>query len=199
MPVPTYSVIADSEIDPESPITESLMRRLRDNVLAVLGIDPATPSPSFTLAPSYMTRTDSSTHSIVTNGPTVTGTEVSFARELSASETFKFSGYSISEGGLYGPEQINVTRFELVWSAGAPTSLIVDTDEPQSVTIAVDNAYHAIDSGTYNSGSNTYTVEAKVRYSGGIAYIQFRISCTGVFENRRFVFALDTFKFQAKT
>jgi hypothetical protein len=52
MPIPTWSVIADNEIDPESPITTSLMFRLRDNVLAVLGIDPADPAPVFTIPPS---------------------------------------------------------------------------------------------------------------------------------------------------
>jgi hypothetical protein len=41
MTVPTWSKIFDSEIDPESPITSSLIFRLRDNICAVLGIDPA--------------------------------------------------------------------------------------------------------------------------------------------------------------
>lgn len=45
MAVPVYSVIADSEIDPESPATSSLFFRLRDNILSLLGIDPATVSP----------------------------------------------------------------------------------------------------------------------------------------------------------
>lgn len=54
MPVPTYQVIADNEIDPESPITSSLLFRLRDNWLAFFGLDPSTPSPTFTLPPSTL-------------------------------------------------------------------------------------------------------------------------------------------------
>jgi hypothetical protein len=52
MAIPTYAVIADSEIDPESPLTSSLMFRLRDNILALLGIDPATPSPTMNIGES---------------------------------------------------------------------------------------------------------------------------------------------------
>lgn len=52
MPVPAYSVIADTEIDPESPLTSSLMFRLRDNALSILGVDPADPTPVFTIPPS---------------------------------------------------------------------------------------------------------------------------------------------------
>ena len=37
--MPNYSPILDSEIDAESPITESLMTRLRDNPLALEGED----------------------------------------------------------------------------------------------------------------------------------------------------------------
>lgn len=49
MTVPTYSVIANSEIDPESPITTSLVTRLRDNPLALFQIDPATSTPTATV------------------------------------------------------------------------------------------------------------------------------------------------------
>lgn len=37
MPVPEYIEIPDSDIDPESPINYSLLARLRDNILAVIG------------------------------------------------------------------------------------------------------------------------------------------------------------------
>lgn len=45
MSVPTYSQILDSEVDPESPITQSLLTRLRDNPLAFLNIDTSTVNP----------------------------------------------------------------------------------------------------------------------------------------------------------
>ncbi len=37
MPVPAYIEILDSEIDPNSPITTTLMTKLRDNMLAIIG------------------------------------------------------------------------------------------------------------------------------------------------------------------
>jgi hypothetical protein len=53
MPVPAWAAIADSEIDEESPITESLMTRLRNQAAAVLGYDPTSATaPSFALPPS---------------------------------------------------------------------------------------------------------------------------------------------------
>lgn len=38
-----YNLIANSEIDPESPVTESLMQRLRDNPIAMAEGDPVAP------------------------------------------------------------------------------------------------------------------------------------------------------------
>ncbi len=43
MPIPGYTVIDDSEIDPGSPGTSSLFTRLRDNVLAIIGGATAAP------------------------------------------------------------------------------------------------------------------------------------------------------------
>lgn len=53
MPVPSYNVITDAEIGIGKPMTSSLAFRLRDNVCALLGIDPATVSPAPTLPLSY--------------------------------------------------------------------------------------------------------------------------------------------------
>lgn len=54
MPIPSYSIIADNEIDPESPLTSSLMFRLRDNWMSVLGIDNTDPTPVFTIPSSVL-------------------------------------------------------------------------------------------------------------------------------------------------
>jgi hypothetical protein len=54
MPVPSYTPIADSEIDPESPITSSLIQRLRDNWLSLFGIDPSDPAPVIGLPSSIL-------------------------------------------------------------------------------------------------------------------------------------------------
>ena len=42
----TYSKIQDSEIDQDSPVTESLMEKMARNYLAVLGADDVNPTPS---------------------------------------------------------------------------------------------------------------------------------------------------------
>ncbi len=53
MPVPDYLDIPDSDIDPESPINYSLLARLRDNLLAVIGGGLDAPSMQTSLiAPS---------------------------------------------------------------------------------------------------------------------------------------------------
>lgn len=44
--MPSYATIANSEIDPESPITTGLMTKLRDNLLAVITADATAPSIS---------------------------------------------------------------------------------------------------------------------------------------------------------
>ena len=41
--MPAYNPIANTEVDPESPITSSLMQRLRDNPLAIQEGDPTAP------------------------------------------------------------------------------------------------------------------------------------------------------------
>ena len=55
MSIPLWSPIADSEINPEAPITSSLMYRLRDQWAAFFGVDPTNPiQPAFVLPPSQM-------------------------------------------------------------------------------------------------------------------------------------------------
>lgn len=49
MAVPSYSRIDNTEVDAESPITQSLMQRLKNNVLALLGVDELSTNPTIAL------------------------------------------------------------------------------------------------------------------------------------------------------
>ncbi len=64
----TYNEILDSEIDPESPITTSLMFRLRDNLLAVIQADPSAP----TISPSAFDPGGSAIDGALTDASTLT-------------------------------------------------------------------------------------------------------------------------------
>lgn len=46
MPAPAYAVVTDAELAPGQPITSSLMTRLRNGWMAVLGVDPTDTNPS---------------------------------------------------------------------------------------------------------------------------------------------------------
>jgi len=80
-----YNTIADSDIDPESPITTTLMTRLRDNTLAIQeGTSPAPAIAMAALATYPFTQTDidssaigqgqlkTTTGEVSTTGPTLT-------------------------------------------------------------------------------------------------------------------------------
>lgn len=54
MTIPTYTVIADAEIDPEAPLTSSLFYRLRNNVCALLNVDPSDTNPSVSFQASRL-------------------------------------------------------------------------------------------------------------------------------------------------
>lgn len=49
MAIPTYTRIDNTEVDAESIITESLMTRFKNNVLALLGVDEAATNPVISL------------------------------------------------------------------------------------------------------------------------------------------------------
>jgi hypothetical protein len=53
MPVPSWAAIPDADVDLESPLTESLMQRMRNQWAAFMGVDPTSVTqPAFTLPAS---------------------------------------------------------------------------------------------------------------------------------------------------
>lgn len=199
MPIPTYSVIDDNEIDPESPLTTSLMFRLRDNVLAVLGIDPADPAPVFTIPPSV---------------EKAEGVGVFFAQGYGASDTtaeqivsviaddvewieLGNAGYAGAIGGAGVLPHIgahdntpelntgyNISLIEVLYSASVPTGVRIVahwaaiTATPSSpaittydVTITLANTYQNVISGI---------MDAKARATATEVYLQLRRDAGGL-------------------
>jgi len=75
-----YNTIADSDIDPESPITTTLMTRLRDNAIAIAeGTSPAPPVAMTALETYPFTQTDivdeAVTYAKITNADYTTSTD----------------------------------------------------------------------------------------------------------------------------
>lgn len=170
MPVPSYTVIADSEIDPESPITSSLMFRLRDNVLSLLGVDPATPSPS--LAPQGFLRNK---QDFTANGSFVVPSGVSVVVIKmtggggggGGGGNYEYNGGSAGDGGNGG-------------GGGASSAIIlkVSAGDALAFVIGGGGSGGAAASGNFNnnsgygggSGSPTYVVRGVVeliRCNGG--------------------------------
>ena len=82
MTIPTYTVIADAEIDPEAPLTSSLFYRLRNNICALLGIDPSDTNPSVAFQASTLNTGSTGAMSAYADGntSTVTSAEVIVSR-----------------------------------------------------------------------------------------------------------------------
>lgn len=186
MPIPSYSPIADNEIDPESPITSSLLFRLRDNILSILGIDPSNPSPVFTLAPSALV-TDTAT--VADEAQTNVDT-----RELSAivsrdgnaceyvereyhngtATTGLIDATIVENGNPSRNAQVYIHTVEIVWSSGTPTSIVLDgviTQTPEApiatfpYTFNIDGSYYDL---AWIGGSSNGRIAVKAVHSTGV-------------------------------
>ncbi len=119
MAVPTYQRILDSEIDPESPITASLLQRFRNNLCALFNIDPATVTPSASFQPSTLRATNGSVIRAQANGTTVTSGEIIVSEISSAMEQFLPGPVSPPEDPPYASGRIPYHFFTLFQYTGA--------------------------------------------------------------------------------
>lgn len=178
MPVPGYSVIDDNEIDPESPITSSLMFRLRDNILSILGIDNTDPAPVFTLPPSSLVNSLQTVYATWTNSSnaTETITEMICGVRANAVETVEMLAESalwVAAGGV-----VNLFALETKYTAGVPSSVDTYVGAPGSIgsnpitvtNLPLDNAWHQI------WATSGRSIDGKARYDATYVYIQFRIN-----------------------
>jgi hypothetical protein len=215
MPIPTWSVIADNEIDPESPITTSLMFRLRDNVLAVLGIDPADPAPVFTIPPSTeRAELASSWYASGSSGALTAAEQIvsvidddvewielghdAFWQNVTASYNVggvcphvgSFDG--ITEHGIF--YAMEVTLVDVLYSAGVPTGVrvVVNSKEHTGSFTFVREVYDVTITlaNTWqtifpNMGSTSSDFQGKARATSTEVYLQLRI--TGAIDQTDFI------------
>lgn len=211
MPVPTYSRIDDSEIDPESPITTSLMTRLRDNFLAIMGIDTTATAPSFTLPASYMAAVRHAAQRMDFDDDTShAGAEITLTQHSDPSELIvigRASGTSLINSDEYA--EFNIDSINVVYSAGSPTGVrftgfvhsthvpvtAYDVFTPFDVTLTLTNTWQTVVE-DYPTNSR---LQAKLRADSTYTYLTLRTdvdnvgTCSGTF-----YFSLTIKRFQSK-
>ena len=197
MPVPSWSPIPDSDIDPDSPLTSSLLTRLRDQWAAFFGVDPtaATPPP-FDFPPSQFV-VDSMAFEVISRigGSTGTTTGIEFqVCDLAKALENHDCGDSLVSTSLFGAVTTwRMEGFSVTYSAGAPTSLdfrfllisgaltYLDSGlmcaSSGVVQLPLDDTYNALLHTSLFSGVDF--VRAKARLSSGIVYLQFQVKSSG--------------------
>lgn len=196
MTIPTYSRIDDSEIDPESPVTSSLMFRLRDNLLALLKIDIGETSPTFNIVPSILQIADISQYiaAAAVGGTTLDTSEFIVSVRSAQCETIEIGavGALTETGGAYPTPpshfmgyQSTAGRFvrgtisaiSAVYSATVPSSVRVvghmsANASPQfDVSLPLDNAFHTI-----KQGATTHEeLQGRARYDATNVYLTLRL------------------------
>lgn len=224
MPIPSWNVIADSEIDPESPLTSSLMFRLRDNVLALLGVDPADPAPAFTIPASYMHPDTAASMGCGTSSQnsTSTGAEVIVAHINSSLETVEVIHALLDNQATVGANppyeaQISGLMIRPIWSSGTCTGIRIaagvltevagNSINPEGldntaaeVTITLADSWQEVQT-LDRAGLEDCFIEAKARADSDYVYLQFRCrtvsNLTVVLVRVRLVVARTEFKSKA--
>jgi len=111
--VTTYSAIDDTDIDPESPITTSLMTKLRDNPIAGLEGDASLPTNLRTRsALVYKTGTQN-----FARYNTVSGAYYTITFDAEVSDTSGFHSTSTNTDRLTVPVASGVTKVQLIGQA----------------------------------------------------------------------------------
>lgn len=139
MTIPTFDFIASTEIDPEKPITSSLMYRMVYNWMAVLGIDDADHDPVMTLPPSVMKQTLGGSFVLIGAG---TSAEIAISDVSGVCEAIHIGqGMAVqyaatdkipchfAEAAGGGVVAVVFTNIEVVYSSGSPTSVTINTDQ----------------------------------------------------------------------
>ena len=207
MAIPTWSRILDTELDAESPITESLMKRLYKNMFAVLGLDYDQASkPVFQLVPSMLHRgsvndflADSTFGSYAyTNDVAVSVTD-SQALELGTCFGGRHNLFMFDcNDGTTNILALQMAGIEVDWSVGSPTNVVLTfmvtnralaggidagsfaTNTSGVVGIPVNNSYYAL--WQYSKGLLNIEVSAKAQVVGNLVYLRFRLWAAGSYE-----------------
>lgn len=197
MSIPSYNLIPDSDIDPESPITSSLMFRLRDNWMSLFGIDTTDPAPAIKLPPSTQEQGQFSWHTATGgSGATVTSAESILSvitddvEDWSLGQPYSapydtgnsvrvylashFCTWHDNGAASIIAAWVGLAGVSVIYSSGNPTGVQihwVQEDSPASgtATITLANTFQTV----RNSGG--IHVQAKARSDGTNVYIQFRL------------------------
>lgn len=206
MTVPAWSRIFDSEIDPESPLTSSLITRLRDNVLAILNIDPADPAPVFTIPPSVLKiaqsglltahLTSSATSDTMTTSEVIISTiaedvevlKIAYCRLLVASPTIT-------------DPVVEFGDIDVVYSSGAPTGVRIQNTSGTMITLPLTNTFTPVYTRNF-SGEGDTQLSLKTRADSTHVYLQARVEtgtpyAYGMTSNFDMLFTLSNFKSKA--
>jgi hypothetical protein len=193
MPVPSYNLIADSEIDPESPLTSSLFFRLRDNWLAVFGIDNTDPAPAPALPPSVQ----KTALVVFAASSTSIGAVMTTAEHIVSTIAEAIETVDVVPGIILSPLHSNdsnsattsvclfhrpttgdpwslwkaydVSSIEVQYASGAPTGVRVN----DVATLTLANTWQTIASNIFATGHN---LEGKARADSDFVYLQLRIN-----------------------
>jgi len=214
MPIPTYSVIADNEIDPESPLTTWLMFRLRDNALAVLGIDPADPAPVFTIPPSVQEAAGAGVLFASGSGATATTAEFVISEIADDVEWLELSNDGDNTTGSLVPHSFqrdstptmidgymfdgyNIHSIDVVYSLGVPTGVRfrvgqtrvigTSTRATTDTTVTLTNTYQGIGG----------ILSAKCRATASQVFLTLRVAAGGAFTTVCVPFTRRSFKSKA--
>lgn len=188
MPVPAWAKIDDNEVDEESPITESLMTRLRNQWAAFMGVDPTSVTkPAFTLPASNLEVKESSVlHASSSTGVDETA-EIVVSDTTDDAEDIQVYGTVNTSVSPYAFTRVSDTPYEItaidvIYSSGAPTGVrffyrangapyLSGGGACSSYTAPLDNTYH--DGIVVGSAK----VQIKARASGSLVYSRFK--CIG--------------------
>ena len=204
MAIPVWQRILDSEMDAESPITESLIKRLYKNMFAILGLDyDQAGKPIFQLTPSMLHR--GNVDSIVVDPVAIAAYHYSNDIPISVTDSQAvelsrcFGGDSagahikVTSAGPSVPLDVVFSGFEVDWSGGAPANVILVGHTRAAMTPAgmlissllprgawtqglpVNNSYYDLFSMVTNPGGVLAAqVSAKAQVVGNVVYIRFR-------------------------
>ena len=181
MAVPTWSPITDAEIQPEQPVSSSLITRLRNQWASVWGVDPASVSqPAISLPPSQIFQEFyQAAESYGTGAGVSTFTEFELMDLTKGMRSTIFNSIYVSSNDLMFIDAIYAANPK--YTAGVISDVtvvlkktLVSTTSYQTIDIPVNNSYTNI----MYSGPSSF-VAVKIRVSGDKLYMQFQSDAAG--------------------
>lgn len=203
MSIPTYSRIDDSEIDSESPITDALMSKLRNNNLALFGVDTVDTAPVVAGFPALEAYADHVTEL----GTELTVSSIPYDIQAAIHVDGRFYAIGSSSDGniaYAAAAAVSISSASVVFSGASPTHIRIGgvsggawsapntsdeaaarglasaqahaADSAFSTAIPITNTWTTVvtASAAANGVSATVVVQAKARATSSAIYLQLR-------------------------